>query len=69
MMSLRASQPSGRAATWSWRLVFERRDLWVGVYWDRKADGHHFYVCPLPTVVLHGHRRIAASAASTSDTI
>lgn len=56
----------GDDAHWTWQMVFERRDLWVGLYWDQKADGQHFYVCPLPTLVLHGHRR---TAAKTSETI
>jgi len=36
---------------------WERRDLWIGLYWDRKADGLHFYVCPLPTLLLHWRKR------------
>ena len=64
-MSILPSVADGAAARrWTWRLIFERRDLWVGLYWDQKADGQHFYVCPLPTVVLHAHRR---TAANTSD--
>lgn len=31
----------------------DARDAWVGVYWDRRADGLHVYVCPLPFVVVH----------------
>lgn len=34
-------------------LKFEPRDLWVGVFWDRREDGLHVYACPLPAVVLH----------------
>lgn len=33
--------------------MFEPRDLWVGVFWDRRKDGLHVYVCLLPTIVLH----------------
>jgi len=31
----------------------EPRDVWVGVFWDRRADGLHVYVCPLPCLVVH----------------
>lgn len=43
---------------------FEPRDLWVGVYWDRRCLTHckcatcsgrkalHVYVCLLPTLVI-----------------
>jgi hypothetical protein len=69
VMALRTVRPSSRATEWSWRFIFERRDLWVGLYWDQKADGQHFYLCPLPTLVFHGHRRSSASVSSTVDTI
>lgn len=46
-----------RSRGWEWRLLFERRDLWVGVFWDRKPDGLHVFLCPIPTVALHAHRR------------
>jgi hypothetical protein len=42
---------------WQWRVLFERRDLWVGVFWDRKPDGLHVFVCPVPTVAVHVHRK------------
>ncbi|HXI15233.1 MAG TPA: hypothetical protein VNM48_02595 [Chloroflexota bacterium] len=36
---------------------FEPRDLWVGVFWDRRKSGDtwqwHVYVCPVPMFVLH----------------
>lgn len=32
---------------------FEPRDLWVGVFWDRRPDGVHFYVCLVPCIVVH----------------
>ena len=35
------------------RLIFEPRDLWVGVFWDRKADGLHIYITAIPTLALH----------------
>lgn len=34
-------------------LRFEPRDLWVGLFWDRRIDGTHFYVCLIPCVVIH----------------
>lgn len=34
------------------RTYFEPRDLWVGLYWDRKADGLYMYFCPFPTLVV-----------------
>lgn len=37
------------------RLQVEPRDLWVGLYWDRRSDGLHLYVCPLPALLLHVH--------------
>ena len=29
---------------------FEPRDLWIGLFWDRRPDGLHFYVCPVPCI-------------------
>ena len=34
------------------RFRFEPRDLWVGVFWDRKPDGLHVVVCLLPMLAL-----------------
>ena len=34
-------------------LKFEPRDLWVGLFWDRKPDGFHVFFCPVPTVAFH----------------
>lgn len=36
---------------------FERRDVWVGWFWDRRKDGVYHYVCPVPMVVIHWVRR------------
>lgn len=35
------------------RFAIEPRDLWVGLFWDRRVDGLHLFVCPLPTVLVH----------------
>lgn len=35
------------------RFYFEPRDLWIGLYWDHKGDGFHYYVCLIPTLVIH----------------
>jgi hypothetical protein len=34
-------------------LKLEPRDAWVGVFWDRRPDGLHLYVCPVPFLVFH----------------
>lgn len=31
----------------------ERRDMWVGYFYEDKPEGRHHYVCPVPTVVIH----------------
>jgi len=33
---------------------FEPRDIWIGLFWDRRPDGLHIYVCPFPCLVIHG---------------
>lgn len=42
---------------WSFTAKLEPRDAWVGLFWDRRGDGFHVYVCPVPFVVFHAHRR------------
>jgi hypothetical protein len=37
----------------SFEAKWEPRDLWVGAFFDRRGDGWHLYVCPLPTLLLH----------------
>lgn len=37
--------------TFEWK--YEPRDVWVGLFWDRRKDGLHIYVCPVPLIVLH----------------
>lgn len=33
-------------------IKFEPRDIWVGLFWDRRDDGVWFWVCPLPCLVI-----------------
>lgn len=50
-----APAPTGR---WLWEFKFEPRDLWLGLFWDRRPSGTHFYVCPLPMLVFHVYPEI-----------
>ncbi len=34
------------------RVIFEPRDLWVGVYWNRLGPVLSVYICLLPTLPL-----------------
>ncbi|GAA2418371.1 hypothetical protein [Mycolicibacterium llatzerense] len=34
-------------------ISFEPRDVWIGWFWDRRPDGVHHYLCPLPCLVIH----------------
>jgi len=34
------------------RLLFEPRDLWVGVYWDLRPKELRIYVCFLPCLPI-----------------
>lgn len=39
-------------------VTFEPRDLWVGVFWDRRryiggGTALHVFVCPVPCIVFH----------------
>jgi len=45
-----------KVGRWRVRFLVEPRDLWVGLFWDRRMDGFHLYVCPFPMLVLHGVR-------------
>ena len=36
---------------WYSALVFEPRDLWIGVYWTREDEKLLLYICLLPTLV------------------
>lgn len=45
-----------RRRRWHAEMVWEKRDLWVGVYWDRDDSGLHLWVAIVPVIVLHVHR-------------
>jgi len=39
-------------------IKFEPRDLWIGIFWDRRPDPQgilriEVWICPLPTLVIH----------------
>lgn len=34
------------------RVLFEPRDLWLGVYWDRRPGALVVYVCVLPMLPI-----------------
>ncbi len=34
------------------RILFEPRDLWIGVFWDRRPAELRVYVCLIPTLPL-----------------
>lgn len=45
---------------WQYEFKFELRDLWVGLFWDVRPDARfsemdtrHFYICLLPTLLIH----------------
>lgn len=42
-----------RTRRWFVDVKFEKRDLWIGAFWDRRDDGLHVWITPLPTLVLH----------------
>lgn len=54
----------GGARRWSVLVGFEPRDLWIGVYWDRRypggfeADVLDIYICVIPTLVLRLNRSL-----------
>lgn len=35
------------------RLKWERRDLWVGIYWTTDIDTAHVYICLVPCLPIH----------------
>lgn len=35
------------------KIRLEPCDVWIGWFWDRRADGTHHYVCLIPCVVMH----------------
>lgn len=43
---------------WIAELIVEPRDLWIGLYWDRKrvdswTKATHLHFCLIPMIVLH----------------
>jgi hypothetical protein len=47
--------------SWHWKLMFEPRDIWIGLFWDYQAEcGQtvwcfrtlHLYICIVPCLVL-----------------
>lgn len=34
------------------KAFFEPRDIWVGVFWDRRPTGLHIYICILPCLPI-----------------
>lgn len=38
---------------WSWRIFFEPRDIWVGLYWKRYPRAIDLYVCVVPCLPLN----------------
>ena len=47
---------SGYSSRLSFRLLFEPRDIWVGVYWTHGQMGEWFaYICALPCLPLRVH--------------
>ena len=51
---------------WYSALVFEPRDLWIGLYWTRDDEQLVFYVCLLPTLVLKIVRAAGLSESGDS---
>jgi hypothetical protein len=40
--------------------TFEKRDVWIGVYWDKKWDiGYDVYICFVPCFPIHIKIRLA----------
>lgn len=46
----------GYSSRFSVRLLWEPRDIWVGVYWTREQVGEWFaYICLLPCLPIRVH--------------
>ncbi len=39
----------------SLRLLFEPRDLWIGVYWEGSKNDYRVFVCLLPCLPIRVH--------------
>lgn len=44
-----AAQPGD----WLLNLEFKLADCWVGVFWQRKADELHIWICLIPCFPIH----------------
>jgi hypothetical protein len=42
----------GYSSKLSVSVIFEPRDIWVGVWWDRKGDTRSVYVCLIPCLPI-----------------
>lgn len=38
---------------WNLQIIFEPRDAWIGVYWNRIGNAMDVYICLLPFLPLH----------------
>ena len=36
-------------------IVWEPRDLWLGLYWDKKDSSRFFYLCLVPCLPIRVH--------------
>lgn len=36
-------------------VLLELRDLWIGIFWDRRLDGFHLFACLVPCLPIHLH--------------
>lgn len=41
---------SGRC--WQFEIIFEPRDIWIGVYWKKYPEAIELYICVIPMLPL-----------------